>query len=368
MTLASAGNASLDKLSSSYTPRDTTKKDDALGREDFLTMMMAQLKNQDPLNPMDGTDFSTQLAQFSSLEQLINLNDTMETLKASLDKGNESDVTSLVGKTATGNVDSIELTNGQAFGGFYNLTAPGNVMVTIYDSDGNEVRSLYPGQQDAGNYNIAWDGTDNGGNAVPDGSYKFTVMANTGYGFEKVPTTVTGKIDSIVYNDGKAYLQIQGALVDPDSLVQISNSSDTDAEDTNTSITDYLGKEITTSNPLAFVENGSVSGNKCSFNLNAKEDVVVEVHNSQGDVVKNISIPANNTSSGINTIDWDGTDDSGNPVPDGLYSYSVGSAAGTVEQTISGEVSGIKYINGNQYLVLNNSGILTDLSSVVSVN
>ncbi len=366
MTLASAGNASLDKLSSSYTPRDTKKKDDALGREDFLTLMMAQLKNQDPLNPMDGTDFSAQLAQFSSLEQLINLNDTMGTLKSSFDKGNESDVTSLVGKEATGNVDSIELANGQAFGGVYNLTAPGDVMVTIYDSDGNEVRSLYPGQQDSGNYNIAWDGTDNGGNVVPDGSYKFTVMANTGYGFEKVPTTVTGKIDSIVYNNGKAYLQIQGALVDPKSLVQISNPSGND--DTSSSITDYLGKQITTSNPLASVENGSVSGNKCSFNLNAKEDIVVEIHNSQGDVVKSIDISADNTSQGTNSIDWDGTDNSGNPVPDGLYSYSVGSAAGEVEQSISGEVSGIKYINGNQYLVLDNSGILTGLSSVVGVN
>ncbi len=366
MTLASTGNTSLNTLTNSYTPRDTKKKDKALGREDFLTMMMAQLQNQDPLNPMDGTDYSAQLAQFSSLEQLINLNDTMGTLKSSLDKGNQSDVTSLLGKEATGNVDSIELANGKAAGGVYNMTAPGDVMITIYDSDGNEVRSLYPGQQDPGNYNIQWDGTDNGGNKVDDGSYKFTVMANTGYGFEKVSTTVTGKIDSIVYNNGKAYLSIKGALVDPKSLVQISNPSDT--KNTNASITDYLGKQITTSNPLASVENGSVSGNVCSFNLDAKKDIVVEIHNSQGDVVKSINIPAANTSQGTNTIDWDGTDNSGNPVPDGLYSYSVGSAAGAVEQSISGEVSGIKNINGNQYLVLNNSGILTGLSSIVGVN
>ncbi len=366
MAISSTGNTNLDKLTSSYKTQDTKKKEDTLGRQDFLTMMMAQIQNQDPLNPMDGTDYSAQLAQFSSLEQLIDLNETMDDMKSSFDKTSDADVTSLIGKKVTGRADSLEVTGGQVSEGVYNLSSPGDVMITIEDSDGNEIRSLYPGQQDTGNHAVNWDGTDNGGNKVDDGSYKFTVMANTGYGFEQLSTKVTGTVDSIVYNDGKAYIEVGGVLIDPNSLVQISDSPA--SKETSASITDYLGKEITTSNPLASVSNGSVSGNQCSFDLNEKQDIVVEVHNSQGDIVKNIDIASDDTTTGTNTIDWDGTDDSGNPVDDGLYSYSVKSTSGDVEQSTSGEVSGIQYINGNQYLVLNNSGALTGLSNVVSVN
>lgn len=367
MTITSTGNASLDKLSSAYQTQDTKAKSDALGRDDFLTMMMAQLKNQDPLNPADGTQFSAQLAQFSSLEQLMNLNDTMKAMQASFEKNAEgSDATALVGKKVTGNMDTMDVSSGKASGGVYNLSRPGTVMVTIYDSDGNEIRSLYPGQQDAGNYNISWDGKDNSGNNVPDGSYTFTVMANSGSGFAKVPTTITGTVDSIVYNNGKQYLQVKGTLLDPDSLIQVSNSSE--PQNNAASITDYLGKTITSSQPLASVENGSVAGNSCSFDLDSKQNVVVRIYNSGGQVVKTISIDSKNTSQGTNTIDWDGTDDSNNKVPDGLYAYSVTSASGAVEPSASGNVSGIKSIDGNQYLVLDNSDILTDLSHVISVS
>ncbi len=366
MTLSATGNSSLDKLADSYHPVDTKKKDKELGRDDFLTMMMAQIQYQDPLNPMDSTDYSTQLAQFSSLEQLMDLNDTMESLKTSFDKGNESDVVSLVGKKVTGNVDTIEVSDGKAFGGAYNLNSHANVMISISDSNGKEVRTLFPGQQDPGNYNIKWDGKDSSGNKVKDGAYKFTIMANTGYGFEKVPTSVTGTVDSIVYNDGKPYLNVGGALVDPKSLVEVSNPSDTKQDAA--LITDYLGKTVTTSKPLTYVDNGSVSGGECSFNLGDQEDVTINVYDSTGNIVKTINVPSSDTSQGENTIKWDGTDDSGNKVPDGLYSYSVNSASGPVDQNESGEVSGIKYINGNQYLVLNQSGSLTELSNITSVN
>lgn len=366
MTIDAAGNSSLDKLSSSYQPRDTEEKEDTLGRTDFLTMLVAQLQNQDPLNPMEGSDYSAQLAQFSSLEQLMNLNDTMESMQTAFKQGNESDVTSLVGKEVTGKVDAIEVADGESFGGSYNISETCEVMVTIYDSDGREVRSLYPGQKNEGNYNINWDGTDNSGNKVEDGSYKYVVTANSGYGFEEIPTTVTGVVESVVYNDGKAYLQVGGVLVDPGSLVQVMNAPET--EETVSSITDYLGKEITSSTSYAAVKDGSVSGKVCSFELESQEDVILSVFNQSGEEVKSIPLLAEQASAGTNTIEWDGTDTSGSAAADGLYLYSVSNSSGSVETTVSDEVSGIQYINGSKYLVLKDSGILTDLSSVTSVN
>ncbi|HKK90852.1 MAG TPA: flagellar hook assembly protein FlgD, partial [Desulfobacteraceae bacterium] len=158
MTIESAQNKTMDRLSGSYQPRETEKEEDALGRENFLTMLVAQMENQDPLNPMEGSDFSAQLAQFSSLEQLMNLNKTMESMQTAFSSSSEPDVTGMVGKEVTGDVDSVEVVDSKPFGGSYTMTGTGEVMVEIFDSEGNQVRSLYPGQKNPGNYNINWDG------------------------------------------------------------------------------------------------------------------------------------------------------------------------------------------------------------------
>ena len=94
MSVISTGNSSLDQITSSYQSyeKDKTEKEDTLGMDAFLTMLVAQLQNQDPLNPMEGSDFSAQLAQFSQLEQLINLNGTMESLGTSFGQNSEGDV------------------------------------------------------------------------------------------------------------------------------------------------------------------------------------------------------------------------------------------------------------------------------------
>ena len=75
----------------------STKKEDPLGRDVFLKMLVAQMENQDPLNPMEGTDFSAQLAQFSSLEQLFNVNDTLEDLAASMKSTGQENVLDYIG-------------------------------------------------------------------------------------------------------------------------------------------------------------------------------------------------------------------------------------------------------------------------------
>ncbi len=85
MVTASTGSGSIDKLASSYVQRETDE--DPLGMDAFLTMLVAQMQNQDPLSPMEGTEFSTQLAQFSQLEQAMNTNTNLEKLIESLSSG-----------------------------------------------------------------------------------------------------------------------------------------------------------------------------------------------------------------------------------------------------------------------------------------
>jgi flagellar basal-body rod modification protein FlgD len=244
MAISPTGNNSLDNISNSYQSTDSekAKKEKALGKDSFLTMLVAQLQNQDPLNPMDGTDFSAQLAQFSQLEQLINLNDSMDSLATAYAQKSEGDAVGYIGKQVTGKVDTMNVSNGAVSGGFYNLVKAADIMVTITDAEGKTVKTLFQGQQTTGSHIISWDGTDNSGKAVEDGSYKYSVMANTGNGFAEVPPSITGTVDGVTYNNGKPYLVVQGVLLDPKSLTSVINQNDNNGNGTTDSALGYIGK------------------------------------------------------------------------------------------------------------------------------
>lgn len=176
----------------------TEEKEDPLGREAFLTMLVAQLKNQDPLNPMEGTDFSTQLAQFSSLEQMFNMNDNLEGISNSINSKAENNLLDYIGKEILSEDNAIALKNGEASGCSFSIEKPAEVMLTIFDPIGTEIRSLYPGYKDAGTYEIEWDGFDRTGTKAPDGTYLYEVTAigETG-GAISAKTTVSGTVTGV---------------------------------------------------------------------------------------------------------------------------------------------------------------------------
>ncbi|MFH2093655.1 MAG: FlgD immunoglobulin-like domain containing protein [Pseudomonadota bacterium] len=370
MTVSSTGNSSLDQITSSYqsSTAEKTQKDDALGRDTFLTLLVAQLQNQDPLNPMDGTDFSSQLAQFSQLEQLINMNDSMSMLASSFSQKSEGDALSYIGKQITGNVDVMNVDQGTVTGGFYNLSEPSDVMVTITDADGKTIKTLYDGQQGVGSHIIAWDGTDSAGNAVDDGKYHYTVMGNSGHGFSKIPSSVTGTVEGVAYNDGQPYLVVQGVLVDPKSLTSVIDPEKTIGNNSSESAMGYLGKTVSSDAPIVLVEGDAVLGTGLSFNLDTPQNAVIKIYDIYDELVKTISLTLDDTAGGKNTIEWDGMSDTGYKVSDGLYYYTVKTGSGFAKTPVSEEVGGIKNINGSQYLVLNESGRLVSLSNITGIN
>ncbi|MCD4735780.1 MAG: hypothetical protein K8R53_07025 [Bacteroidales bacterium] len=370
MSVTSTGNSSLDNISSSYQSNEqgNIQKEEALGRDSFLTMLVAQLQHQDPLNPMDGTDFSAQLAQFSQLEQLINLNDSMETLAAAFTENSEGDAVGYIGKQVTGNVDIMNVDQGTVSGGFYNLGQSGDVMVTITDADGKTIKTLYEGQQNAGSHLIAWDGTDSAGKAVEDGSYQYTVMANSGYGYAQVPSSVTGKVEGVTYNNGNPYLVVQGVLLDPKSLTAVIDIEDNNGSGSGDSALSYLGKTISSDSPIVLVEDGAVSGNELGFNIDTPQDVTIKIYDAFDELVRTITLSSDDTAGGENKVQWDGVANSGYQVSDGMYYYTAKTDSGFAKTPVSEEVSGIKYMNGSQYLVLNDSGRLVALSSITGIN
>ncbi len=371
MTISSKDTAILENLSNSYVPYEKakTEKEDALGQEAFLTMLVAQLENQDPLNPMEGTDFSAQLAQFSQLEQLIHMNKSMDSLTGSFSDKSGANAVDFIGKQVTGNVNSLEVEQGFASGGVYNLAEPSDVIITITNNQGKTVKTIVQGQQEAGTHSISWDGKDSQGKQVADGSYTYSVSANSGFGFTDIPAEVSGVVEGIAYKNGNPYLVVQGAMLSPDAVTFVAgNGAETESSTGNESILGYLGQTITSDKPVVQVENSMVSGTGLGFALEAQEAASVHIMDGYGQIVRTIDLAAEDTGEGDNTVDWDGLSDTGDPVPDGLYYYGVDTASQTASATVSGEVSGIENINNIQYLVLENNGRLISPSTITGIN
>ncbi len=368
MTVSSTGNTSLDLITNSYqsTATEANEKSDALGKDDFLKMLVAQLENQDPLNPMDGTDFSAQLAQFSQLEQLMNLNTSMATLAASFSDESEKDLMSYLGKQVSGNVDSMQVENGAVSGGFFSLSENADVIINVTDESGATVKTLFEGIKSSGAHLVEWDGTDANGDAVDDGTYKYSVLANTGTGFQELPTTVTGVVEGIAYSNETPYLVVQGVLIDPDSLTSVSNIDDNDMAPE--SVLSYIGQTVSSNQPIISVEEGVVSGEDLTFNLEQQEAAVIKIYDPWDNLVQTIIVKEEDAVAGENSVNWNAVGDNGHGVSDGLYYYTVETASGTAKTSISEEVSGIKYANGSQYLVLNDTGRLVAISSITAIN
>ncbi len=151
-----------------------------MGKEDFLTLLVAQLKNQDPLNPEDATEFTSQLAEFSSLEQLTNLNTSMEKLTNAQANSERLSTLSLIGKDISYNGSAFNF-EGQPIEMGYQIDGTAtSVTLSIQDADGKTVTTIQAPttELDAGNHFITWDGTDQNGNLVANGKYKIVLQAN----------------------------------------------------------------------------------------------------------------------------------------------------------------------------------------------
>lgn len=154
----------------------------AMGKEDFLKMLVTQLRNQDPMNPLEGHEFAAQLAQFSSVEQLIGISDALsETsrINGMLAQSINSGVAAgLIGKTVFAAGDAVHLPpDGAAELHFKLERAAQNVTATIRDAAGNVVRTFELGANDAGEHGITWDGLDANGARVPPGTYRLDLTA-----------------------------------------------------------------------------------------------------------------------------------------------------------------------------------------------
>lgn len=194
-----------------------------LGRDAFLRLLVAQLEHQDPLNPMESADFTAQLAQFSSLEQLFNINDNLEAIKTTESEQVPENLLDYIGKEVKSDQNSIAVYNGKGSGVSYSLSAPGDVIISIFNSDGSEVRTVYQRDQEAGEHDFYFDGKNNNGDSVPDGEYSFTVQAVDAAGSAiAVDCGLSGLVTAVTYQGNIPYLVIGDQLVSPQYITEVS--------------------------------------------------------------------------------------------------------------------------------------------------
>jgi len=174
----------------------------------FLTLLVAQMNNQDPLNPVDNAQLTEQMAQISTVTGINNLNTTVGNLLAQLQQSATIQSAQLTGHSVmvagsnlnlASNPNSGNASGESAVGAYSLASAAQNVTITITDSSGQTVKTLQLGPQSAGLQDFSWDGTTNSGTTAAVGSYQFSVQATstggtaikaTGYNLQTVVGSV----------------------------------------------------------------------------------------------------------------------------------------------------------------------------------
>lgn len=185
------------------------KKTDVLGRDDFLKLFLAQLNNQDPLSPMDATGMSAQLAQFSSLEQLFNVNENLSSLKDIQDQNTELLSLNYIGKEIVAEGNQVWLATGKSCGGIFMLENNADCQLTIMDQDGKSVKKIDLKSLTAGEHSFSWDGKNDAGELMSPGAYKFEVVALNATGEQQeVSTRTIGQVTKVQFNENKPFLYV----------------------------------------------------------------------------------------------------------------------------------------------------------------
>lgn len=168
------GTSGTSASSSSKTANSTAEMEDR-----FLTLLMTQMKNQDPLNPLDNAQVTTQLSQLSMVSGIEKLNSTLTDLLGGYNEALGMQAASIIGKNVMMAGNTLPLASGNAVGAVKLDGAADTVDVTIKNAAGTVVSTESLGAQKAGNVYFSWDGKDNNGKTLSDGSYTFTVEAKS---------------------------------------------------------------------------------------------------------------------------------------------------------------------------------------------
>lgn len=218
MSTVSGTSSVLDQ----YQIKQDTTQNKELGKNEFLNLLVAQLNNQNPLEPQGNGEFIAQLAQFSQVEGIEKLNTSMESLLSGYQSSQALQASSLVGRKVIIPSEKAVVDTSESFKATAVLpVSSSNVYVNVYDNSGSLVSRVNLGEQAAGNVSFIWDGKDSNGNLMPPGTYKFEAQATYGSETKGLYTMLPANVDSVTLGGGELMLNLAGLGSVPLSQVQV---------------------------------------------------------------------------------------------------------------------------------------------------
>ena len=198
----------------------STNKD--LGKNEFLNLLVAQLNNQNPLEPQGNGEFIAQLAQFSQVEGIEKLNTSMGSLLSGYQSSQALQASSMVGRKVIVPTDKAVVDTSESFKASAVLpVTSNNVFVNVYNNAGSVVNRINLGEQAAGNVSFIWDGKDSSGNLLPPGTYKFEAQATYDGETKALYTMLPANVDSVTLGGSELMLNLAGLGSVPLSQVQV---------------------------------------------------------------------------------------------------------------------------------------------------
>jgi len=342
---ASAASNALNKLTSDF---DT-----------FLTLLTTQLQNQDPLEPLDSKEFTSQLVQFTSVEQSIQSNKNLEKLIALTGGNTSSAAFEYIGQEIKTANSSTNLSNGMAKWSYEVDPAATSSAITVLDAKGNAVYTI-EGKTGAGTHDFTWDGKDKNGNSFAEGIYSLSVSATD---ISKKPVNAkvftTGTVTNVEISGDEPTLLIGGvkvALKDVLSVTRGGNFGDA---------LGYIGREVRTVNSSTNLTNSIANW---TYEIDPKAvSTVITLKDRVGNVVLEQNVTPE---PGLNNLSWNGVDKDGVQQPDGVYSISITSRDRNdvpvgAKVFTKGVVTSIDKSGNNPVLVI--GGVKVSLSDVLTV-
>ena len=199
-----------------------------IGEQEFLTLLMTQLSNQDPLNPMESQQFMEQVASMNQVQQLMDANDRLDALMMGITSLNNQSAVDLVGQEVIARGDTFTHKAGQGQDLQFDLAgeaAEGSV--SIHDENGTLIRVIEFDELKAGENSVHWDGENTDGEVVGHGDYTFTVNASDaeGNGVDAI-TYISGVVDELRFDGGIPILMVGSEEVTLDEIVRVLDIPD----------------------------------------------------------------------------------------------------------------------------------------------
>lgn len=214
----------------STTDTTTTTHKTTLDQTDFMTILLAQLKYQDPNNPMDDTEMASQLVQYSNLEALNKINDGVQSIVDSTNNDSILAGVNYIGKSIKSTGFNLTVDEGTVSTLYYSLgEAVTNVTANVYDKDGDLLRSESLGSKGIGDYTYVWDGKDTNGTAQTDGTYGVIIRAENAEGKTVlVQSQISGKVTGVKTTNGTVYLELaDGRTVELANVTEVVDTATT---------------------------------------------------------------------------------------------------------------------------------------------